>query len=183
MLVFTCPVCGTGPASVDDSASMSTHPRLPNLIIPGVAKAGTTSLHDYLGQHPDICAARIKEVNFFTDGGNPAGREGLDRYERFFSHCAGQRYRVESSPAYFYGGEGVIAALQETLAGPRIIISLREPAIRLWSAFTFLQSMGRLPPERSFAEYVTWCRGQYDSGGSTTPYALSLYGERLPAWM
>ena len=40
--------------------------RLPNLLIVGVAKAATTSLFQYLAQHPDIFPAELKELRYFT---------------------------------------------------------------------------------------------------------------------
>ena len=42
-----------------------TEPRLPNLVIAGVPKAGTTSLFNYLAQHPDICPSDVKETRYF----------------------------------------------------------------------------------------------------------------------
>jgi hypothetical protein len=40
---------------------------LPNFLIIGAAKSGTTSLYHYLGQHPDIFMSPIKEPNYYTD--------------------------------------------------------------------------------------------------------------------
>ena len=39
---------------------------LPNLIIGGAPKCGTSSLHYYLGLHPDVAKSRPKELNFFV---------------------------------------------------------------------------------------------------------------------
>jgi len=39
---------------------------LPNLVIAGVAKCGTTSLFSMLGQHPQILASDLKELNYFS---------------------------------------------------------------------------------------------------------------------
>ena len=39
---------------------------LPNLLIVGAAKSGTTSLHNYLNQHPDIVMSKEKEPDFFS---------------------------------------------------------------------------------------------------------------------
>jgi hypothetical protein len=39
---------------------------LPNLLIVGAAKCGTSSLHHYLDQHPDVSMSRPKETNFFV---------------------------------------------------------------------------------------------------------------------
>lgn len=41
--------------------------RLPNLVIIGAAKCGTTSLHYYLSLHPEIFMSEIKEPRFFVD--------------------------------------------------------------------------------------------------------------------
>ncbi|MDQ1697372.1 MAG: hypothetical protein QOJ03_2725, partial [Frankiaceae bacterium] len=38
---------------------------LPNFLILGAARCGTTSLHYYLAEHPDVCMSTIKEPNFF----------------------------------------------------------------------------------------------------------------------
>ena len=37
-----------------------------NLIVPGFPKSGTSSLHDYLNLHPDICMSSPKECHFFA---------------------------------------------------------------------------------------------------------------------
>ena len=40
--------------------------RLPDFLIIGAMKCGTTSLHDYLGKHPDIFVSKVKEIHFFS---------------------------------------------------------------------------------------------------------------------
>ena len=40
---------------------------LPNLLIVGAAKSGTTSLHNYLNQHPDIFMSNLKEPHFLIN--------------------------------------------------------------------------------------------------------------------
>ena len=45
--------------------------RLPTFIVIGAAKSGTTSLHDYLGQHPDVFMSVEKEPRFFAFDGRP----------------------------------------------------------------------------------------------------------------
>ena len=46
-------------------ASVKLEDLLPNLIIPGAAKAGTTTIHNFLAQHPRIFLPRAKEPHFF----------------------------------------------------------------------------------------------------------------------
>ncbi|MCD6448109.1 MAG: sulfotransferase, partial [Thermoplasmata archaeon] len=54
---------------------------LPNFIIPGAMKSGTTALRIYLAQHPDIYMVG-KEIHFFDDEENY--RKGIGWYEKFF---------------------------------------------------------------------------------------------------
>src|ERR1044072_6270193 len=59
------------------------HAQLPNLIIIGGLKCGTTSIHHYLGLHPQIQMSKPKELNFFVEELN--WDLGLDWYANHFS--------------------------------------------------------------------------------------------------
>jgi hypothetical protein len=89
----------------------------PDLLIIGAAKSGTTSLHDYLSQHPGLHMSEIKEAGHFLFG-EPHGLEGradlkdlpiVEReciasrgdYLRQFEG-AGDRLAGESTPSYMY---------------------------------------------------------------------------------
>ncbi len=90
---------------------------LPNLLIAGVPKGGTSSLFRYLAQHPDICPASVKEIAFF----NPLRREGgtlpsLDTYRKHFAHCEGEEYAMEATPSYCYGAKRMIEAISRPSA-------------------------------------------------------------------
>ena len=54
-----------------DQATHMDREGMPNFLIVGAAKAGTTSLYDYLRQHPDIFMPEWKELSFFI--GDPCG--------------------------------------------------------------------------------------------------------------
>lgn len=69
---------------------------LPNLIVIGAHKGGTTSLHHYLRQHPQIFMSSLKELDFFVDEFN--WPKGIDWYRKQFSSVA--PIRGESSPSY-----------------------------------------------------------------------------------
>jgi hypothetical protein len=69
---------------------------LPNLIVIGAQKCGTTSLHYYLSLHPEIAMSRTKELHFFSR----RWRRGLRWYERQFRDPA--PIRGESSPSYAF---------------------------------------------------------------------------------
>lgn len=139
--------------------------RLPNLLVPGVTKAGTTSLFWYLAQHPDVCPASVKEVNYFAPlrYGRPP-EANLHDYARHFAHSQGESYRLEASPMYFYGGPSLVEAVRRTLPEPRILIALRDPTDRLWSAYRYKQVKGGLDESVGFATFLERCLRLRETG-------------------
>lgn len=130
---------------------------LPNLVIVGVSKAGTTSLFNYLGQHPEVCSSDLKELRYFSPlryGEVPAP---IDTYAAHFRHCRQQAYAMEATPGYFYGGRPLAQGLRETCTSVRALVSLREPEDRCWSWFQFVKSRTRIPKDMSFGAYLDRC--------------------------
>src|SRR5688572_32335358 len=82
-----CPWCARRPQQREPRRRTPPHerPALPNLLLIGAAKCGTTSLHRYLGEHPQIHMAEAKELRFFLD---PACADSLDTYASFFDGSA-----------------------------------------------------------------------------------------------
>lgn len=142
--------------------------RLPNLLIPGVGKSGTSSLFWYLGQHPDICAADKKEVNYFKtlrfSDTPPPARLPIEQYTSHFAHCDGQRYRLDASQLYFDGGPRVLAAVREHFGDPKILPILRDPVDRLFSSYLSSKNHGTLDPSTGFAAFFDECRRLRRSG-------------------
>jgi sulfotransferase family protein len=107
---------------------------LPNLIIIGGLKCGTTSLHHYLNLHPEIAMSRPKELNFFVAELNwPLGR---DWYAGHFDPSV--RIRGESSPHYTnrpsFGG--VPGRMREVLGSTvRLVYVVRDPIDRMLSHY------------------------------------------------
>ena len=115
------PASATRPTATAASAgAANATPQLPNLIIIGGLKCGTTSIHHYLGLHPEIQMSKPKELNFFVEELN--WDLGLDWYASRFD----DRFEVrgESSPHYtnLPRFEGVAERIQRAL--PR-----RAPAL------------------------------------------------------
>ena len=114
---------------------------LPNLVVIGARKAGTTSLYHYLSQHPDVWMAREKELDYFVAERN--WRRGHRWYERFFP--IDTAVRGEASPAYaslprFRGVPERMAAL---VPGARIVYLVRDPIERLLSHYAMDVAIGR----------------------------------------
>ena len=77
---------------------MDTLNTSPNLFIVGAAKSGTTSLHNYLNQHPDVFMCTPKEPHFLIN--NEIGKERIpigicseDEYHNLFLRGKEKRYR------------------------------------------------------------------------------------------
>ena len=76
---------------------------LPNLIIAGVPKAGTTSLFLALASHADVCGSRIKETQYFRPLLDGCELPPIGEYEASFARCGAQRYRSKQPQSTFMG--------------------------------------------------------------------------------
>lgn len=120
---------------------------LPTFLIIGSGRSGTTSLHAYLRQHPEVFMSEVKEPSFFSfmDGGIPSrgpGSEWLRRtavttreaYEALFAASAGARAIGEASPAYLID-PAVPARIHALIPHVRLVAILRHPAERAHAAY------------------------------------------------
>jgi hypothetical protein len=141
-----------------ESASPLFGSRLPNFVIAGVGGAGTTSLFSYLAQHPDICASSIKEVKYFSPLRYGEPLPPLETYARYFRHCGDERYVMEATPGYFYGGEPLASAMKERLPDAHVLVVLRDPSARLWSSFNYVKMRLKIDKDRTFDDYIETSR-------------------------
>jgi len=165
---FVGEVTSQTPRSLDrprpEGPANTTHLRLPNLVVIGVSKAGTTSLFEYLGRHPEVGLSDVKELRYFTALRYGEPLPPLRTYAEHFEHCRHERYAVEATPGYFFGGRPVARAMRETCGPLRVVLSLREPGARCWSWFRFMKSRMRIPKELSFDEYLDRCERLHSEG-------------------
>ena len=131
--------------------SAPTNTAMPNFIIVGATKAGTTSLYHYLKQHPDVYMPAIKEPKFFKveegtiprENGPQGWREGarhvrtLEMYQGLFQNAQNERARGEASPQYLYFPD-VPPRIHKHVPDADIIAVLRNPVDRAFSAFCHL---------------------------------------------
>lgn len=155
--------------------------------IVGAQKSGTGSLHYYLTQHPGIAGAAQKEVQFFHKDANY--NKGTGWYLSRFPMWNRRRIALESTPAYLYVP---VAAerIHRFAPAAKIIIVLREPVARAFSAFNMYAQMfgekhwlSRLattsPEVRAFYEGIA--RGeQKPEIGAFLERELSIEREGLP---
>lgn len=120
---------------------------LPNLLIVGAQKCGTSSLHRYLSLHPDVSMSDPKELDFFIkpdDTVFPAGNwpRGVDWYRSHFAEPSA--VRGEASPNYtaYPLARGVPERAAELLGEARIIYMVRDPIDRIVSHYIHRRATG-----------------------------------------
>ncbi len=124
---------------------------LPNFLIVGAAKSGTTSLYHYLKQHPDIFMSAVKEPKFITSQflslpTNGIGDAEIQKdtvksykdYRQLFKLSKGKKAVGEASADNLYYYEKAIPYIKKFLGDPRILIILRDPVERSYSAYMSL---------------------------------------------
>ena len=107
---------------------------LPNFLIIGAAKSGTTALYDLLKQHPQVYLPFDKEPLFFSRDDYFA--QGAEWYaERYFKEGESFRARGEATPHYLYWAEKVAPRIARTFGGrpPKFIAIFRDPVQRAYS--------------------------------------------------
>lgn len=132
--------------------------RFPHFIIIGAGKCGTTSLHDYLNQHPDIYICPKKETFFFIDD---KARENsrkwgsvttLQEYIDLFAEAPESAILGEISTNYYACPESA-ELIKRTIPDVKIIAILRDPSERAFSSYQMFIRNGH--ERRSFAEVIT----------------------------
>ena len=150
-----------------DSSQQMASPRfaggfIPNLVIAGAPKCGTSSLHSWLTAHPDVIGAPEKETYFLCDPGTHMFRphssvlNGLAGYTRSFEPDTGQDpvAVLESTPSYMYSTTA-LRVLPGLPSRPRVVFVLREPSAQIYSLFRYFQSNWNwIPREMTFREFV-----------------------------
>lgn len=123
---------------------------LPDFIILGAQKAGTTSLHAYLSQHPQLVPSSRKEVHFFSGGLDPE----VDKYEKglawYRSHfppkgtLGPEQKTFEASPLYLFNPLAP-GRMAEHAPHVKLIAVLRNPTERAVSHYFHEKRKGREP--------------------------------------
>jgi hypothetical protein len=120
---------------------------LPNFLIVGAPKSGTTSLARYLADHPDAWVVPEKELRFF-DQHYDLGR---DWYRDRFAAAGSEQAIGEATPTYLINARAP-ARIAETLPDVRLIAILRNPVDRAYSHYWHWRE--RLGETRSFEQVV-----------------------------
>lgn len=176
---------------------------LPNFLIVGGEKCGTTALYGYLIQHPDIFIPEMKECRYFSDmdnavlnpfNGNDFAEKGIvyiprtdAEYSSLFENST-QPLRGDASPDYLYFAERSVPNIIKTLdADAKIIIMLRDPIQRAFSNYlhhvrenlTSLSFDEYLAVEDEFNQNTTWW-GFYTKRVGLYAKSVRVFMEHFP---
>ena len=165
---------------------------MPDFLVIGAPKAGTTALHAALAQHPGLYMSTIKEPKFFLSDGPPPTKGGpgdaltyrehvwrRPDYEALFDPAPAGTLRGESTPLYLYD-RAAMSRIHDTLPGARLIVIVRDPVERAHSNWTHLWSAGLEP----IGDFVRACgeeERRIEAGWASFWHYIGLgrYGEQL----
>ena len=136
---------------------------LPNFLIIGAEKGGTTWLYEKLRRHPEVYMPSVKELYFFSrDGRFSKTREW---YEKHFEAAPAVG---EATPAYMYD-EQAPRRIADTIPDVKLIACLRHPTDRVYSQYWMNRGLGGV--DYTFEEAIHEKKKMYIGHG--------LYGEQL----
>lgn len=132
---------------------------LPNFLIIGAPRAGTTTLYHYLAQHPDVFMSEEKEPNFFLfDGSGPRfggpntshthdlSTRTIEQYRSLFAGADGYTAIGEGSTQYLYSSHAA-RRIAVRLPEPKLVVIVRHPVERAYSSYLHLRGLGEEPAE------------------------------------
>lgn len=127
-------------------------PSLPDVLMLGAAKVGSTSLHEYLRDHPDVCLSHAKELYYFLppaerDKHRPWGAITTPTaYAQQFEHRTPGQITVELSTNYYAYPEAA-AIIRQHCPQVKLFMILRDPASRAFSSYSMrLRNVGDVRP-------------------------------------
>ncbi len=150
---------------------------LPNLLVIGAGKSGTTSLHYYLDQHPDIFMSYPKDPFFFQ---RDNWRERIEWYESLFPKPA--PVRGESSPSYsaYPVERDVPQRVQELIPDTKTIYVVRDPIDRIVAQYSQHVALGK--EARTLEDAVR--SGLTNGDDPATPYlCMSRYATQVEEYL
>lgn len=151
--------------------------RLPDFLVIGAMKSGTTSLFRWLDEQPECTLPRAKEAHFFSH--DDVWARGLEWYASLFAHAPPDRLTGEASPSYTHPVRGAVAAerIASVLPDVRLVFVARNPVERLRSHYRHQVQRGR--ERRPFLEAVA-AEGNSYVARSCYHACLGAYLERFP---
>ncbi|WP_299487742.1 sulfotransferase domain-containing protein [Acaryochloris sp. IP29b_bin.137] len=117
---------------------------LPNFLIIGAPKSGTTSLYYNLKKHPQIYMSPLKEIHFFHKHKDYIDHEDLSKYQNYFKNVNKESAIGEATTTYLYSINAP-GSIQRFIPNAKLIAVLRNPIDRAYSEYLMQYRNNRLP--------------------------------------
>lgn len=152
--------------------------KMPNFMIIGAAKAGTTALYKYLEEHPQIFMSPQKEPRFFALEGEKIDFRGpgamtrfryvtdIETYRLLFKNVSNELAIGEASTWYLYIPKAA-KGIRHYLPNVKLIVMLRDPVQRAYSNFLGLRREG-VEPLEDFTEAMVAEKERMENNWSPT---------------
>jgi hypothetical protein len=157
----------------------------PNLFISGFPKSGTSSLYDYIGQHPDVFASERKEPHTYTIEKRFNQRYSVTEnpnFLDFYKKSTGERYIMDGSTTTMISKDALYRIKMDT-PDAKIIIMARDPIERIFSHYNWINSMG-VTTYNFRKEILIWNKFKFNpeiyfKGCYKNYIEFSKYGEQI----
>lgn len=132
--------------------------KLPDFIIGGAPKCGTSSLYFWLAAHPEIFGSPVKETFFYSDSDRNFGpgphcdKDGIEVYAKYFQHAEEGQHAFEATAHYIYC-DNAREKLMNIPSQPKMIFLLREPSGQMYSHYRMIRYRLKKSTQ-TFAEYA-----------------------------
>jgi hypothetical protein len=123
--------------------------KIPDFLIVGAPRSGTTFLSRTLSMHPDICFPRIRETHFF----DRYYEKGIRWYSEKFIHCRESNIIGEKTAIYLFIPE-CPERIKKTIPNVKIVAILRNPIDRAYSHYKNMIRLGRIKQNTKFNEII-----------------------------
>lgn len=161
---------------------MNTSVRLPDYVIVGMMKSGTSSLYQWLAEQPECGPAAAKEPDFFSR--DKMWARGVSWYSTMFDHVSGDRLVGEASTSYtkpFANSSLSARRMATVIPDVRLIYVVRDPVERLRSHYR--HEVRRARERRTFLDAISTAGNDYIAlsryHACLSPYIESFRREQI----
>lgn len=142
---------------------------LPDFVVIGAFKAGSTSFHHYFSQHPDVFMTKVKDPTYFAF--DPNNKVHVERsrlkslvsdraeYEALFDEARADQLKGEVSPYYLHSPLAP-QKMKEIVPAIKMVACLRNPVERAYSHYQMMLRSGveTKSPEKAFSDNAFWVK-------------------------
>jgi hypothetical protein len=141
--------------------------------------------------HPDVCGSLIKELAFLLPARYHQEVPDDETYSSHFKNYKGEKYILETTPSYLYGGLPLIETIKNRLGdNVRVVMILREPADRFVSFYRHCLTKLEIPADTALEKFIS-TSAPVDAGVRTNDESDHIneglvegnYAAYLPLWM